>query len=110
AKSVIQPAYMFNVQPINIQGNRQEESFLRIDMNNIIVESVKPLEDEEKAYILRVYEAEGSHTRAKISFHDQVKHLAITNMLEEVLEDLPVTNELSLTFHAFEIKTIKVSY
>lgn len=110
AKSVIQPAYMFNVLPIVIQGNRQEESFLRVDEDNIIVESVKPLEDQENAYILRIYEAEGSFTRAKISFNNQVKKLAICNMLEDVIEELPVANELSLAFNGFEIKTIKVSY
>ncbi|NMA82315.1 MAG: alpha-mannosidase [Epulopiscium sp.] len=110
AKSVIQPAYMFNVQPLIVQGNRQEESFLRIDADNIIVEAIKPLEDAERAYIIRLYEAEGTHTTTKMHFNQQVKHLALTNMLEEITEELPISQELSLTFRAFEIKTIKVCY
>ncbi|NLK28504.1 MAG: alpha-mannosidase, partial [Clostridiales bacterium] len=110
AKHVIQPAYMFNILPIVFKGNRPEESFLTIEADNIIVEAVKPMEDKEKAFILRLYEAEGTQTSTKIRFSEQVKGLAITNMLEEVLEELPASQETSLVFRPFEIKTVKVNY
>jgi alpha-mannosidase len=110
ANSVIKPAYQFNIKPIIVPGIRDESSFVKISADNIIIEAVKPLEENEKAFILRLYEAEGTYTTTKVSFADLVKGLAVTNMLEEVVTDLPTQQEIELNFHAFEIKTIKVNY
>ncbi len=110
ASSVIQPAYMFNIKPIVVPGIKEEDSFVNVNADNIIIETVKPLEDNEKAYILRFYEAEGSYTNTKVKFNKLVKGLAITNMLEELVKEFPPAQELELSFNAFEIKTLKVSY
>jgi len=110
ANSVIKPAYMFNIKPIAITGVFKENSLVRVSADNIIIEAVKPLEENEKAYILRFYEAEGTYTNTKVSFAEIVKGLAITTMLEEVTRELPVLQEIELSFNAFEIKTIKVKY
>jgi alpha-mannosidase len=110
ADSVIKPAYQFNFQPLIVEGELKEESLVKISADNIIVEAVKPLEENEKAFILRLYEAEGTYTTTKLSFANLVKGLAVTNMLEEVVEELPTNQEIELNFHAFEIKTIKVKF
>jgi alpha-mannosidase len=110
ASSVIKPAYQFNYKAIAVAGVRKEESLLTVSAENIIVETVKPLEDNEKAYILRLYEAEGTYTNTKLCFTDAVKGLAITNMLEEVVYEFPVVQEVELNFNAFEIITLKINY
>ncbi len=114
AVDTILPAYMLNNPVIAAKGDYQMVNLGSSDKANVIVEAVKPLEDSietgEKAYILRIYEAEGCYTHANVSFGFTPKAAAITNMLEEVKETLPAEQTLKLTFKPFEIKTLKISY
>ena len=86
AENVIQPAYLLNVRPLVLNGSLPMESLVRVDSDHVIVETVKPLEDTDKGFILRLYEAEGAQRKYETS------------------------QQLSLSFKAFEIKTIKVNY
>lgn len=110
ANTVIKPAYEFNYKPIVVVGEVVVDEFVKVSADNIIIESIKPLEDNERGYIIRLYEAEGTYTRSNISFADAVTGLALTNMLEEVQEDLGASQVAELSFKAFEIKTLKVNY
>ncbi len=114
ANDIILPAYMLNNPVIAAEGAYEMVNLGSCDKANIIVEAVKPLEDSieanEKAYILRVYEAEGCYTNATLSFGFAPKAIAVTNMLEEVKEELDASKPLALTFKPFEIKTLKISY
>ncbi|MBQ1257177.1 MAG: alpha-mannosidase, partial [Clostridia bacterium] len=105
ADSVIRPAYQFNYLPV--EGKISEKSFVTVDKSNIIIETVKPCEDKENAYILRLYDAAGDYTKTRLSFGHEVRKVSECNMLEE--ETAPVMNN-ELTFRPFEIKTIKVIY
>lgn len=73
---------------------------------NIIVESVKPCEDEEKAFIIRVYEAEGTRTNGKIEFSDEIKAYAETDMLEKEISRKKDEKFFASSFRPFEIKTL----
>ncbi len=108
-ESVIKPSYMLNVPALQTKGAVQIDSFLSIDADNCIVEAIKPCEDAEKAFIVRVYEAEGAYTKAVMNFFDAAEKIAVTNMLEEESEIFE-GNSINLTFRPFEIKTVKVYY
>ncbi len=110
SESVIRPAYELNVPVVETKGTCSLEKLASVSAPNIFVEAVKPCEDAEKAYIVRLYEAEGTYTNATVSFAENAKHAQITNMLEEVQSDLPDGDTYALTFRPFEIKTIKVTY
>ena len=69
--------------------------------------NIKPCEDNEKAFIARLYEAEGTFTNCSVKFFEGAKKVEITNMLEEVEQTLDGN---VLSFRPFEIKTIKVTY
>ena len=105
AKSVIQPAYAFNYLPV--QGFMADHPLVTVDKDNIIIESVKPMEDKENAYILRLYDAAGDYSKVTLSFGHEVKRMSVCNMLEEEKE---AVLDSTLTFKPFEIKTIKVEY
>lgn len=105
ARSVIQPAYMFNYLPN--PGFASCNSLLTVDAPNVIVEAVKPCEDVQDAYILRLYEAAGDYTRASLRFGHEVKALCECNMLEE---EQAAAGPAQIVFRPFEIKTIKVCY
>lgn len=110
AQSVIQPSYMLNIPHIVCEGNFALKQLAKTDKPNIIIEAIKPCEDEDKAFILRVYEAEGTQTNCDITFCDEVKSARLTDMLEQGLGEIYNTNNLKLQFRPFEIKTIKAYY
>ena len=109
AENVILPAYSLNVKPIVKPGRIQVESFAKVDSSNIIIETVKCCE-KKKAFIMRLYEAEGTYTHAKVTLDRVPESIEITNMLEEVQEAMNAAQTFELDFRPFEIKTIKIGY
>ena len=110
AKSVIQPGYLLNVPVIAVPGKAEFAPPVAVAADNVIVEAVKPCEDAQNAYIVRLYEAEGAYTRTDVTFCRDAKRLVLTDMLEEEREPLAESSRASLTFRPFEIKTVKVFY
>lgn len=110
AQAVIQPAYRLNIPHIVAEGAFDTDALVKTDKPNIIVESVKPCEDEDRAFIVRFYEAEGTRTNTVITFADAVNKFAVTNMLEEETDCAVCGNTLSTQLRPFEIKTIKAYY
>ena len=95
---------------IAVPGRVDFEPLVSVDADTVIVEAVKPCEDAQNAYIVRLYEAEGTYTRTDVTFCRDAKRLALTDMLEEERETLAEGPRVSLTFRPFEIKTVKVIY
>lgn len=115
ADNVIQPACCFNVKPVLLKGEIIQDSLLEVSAGHILADTIKPAESGEKAYVVRLYEAEGAGAEAKIQFHTAVKKVELTNLLEEpeaaqALSWQPEKQELTLRFRPFEIKTVKVYY
>ena len=109
--SVIKPAYELNVPPVVSVGDYKTMQLISVEADNIIVESIKPCEDNERAFIVRLYDAEGAYTRTGVKLFDGAKSVEITNMLEESIEAIvgdPCV--VPLQFRPFEIKTLKVKY
>lgn len=110
AESVIRPAYELNVPAVVTDGKYEAQKLMNIDADNIFVEAVKPCEDAERAFIVRMYEAEGTFTTADVRFFDGAKSVKITNMLEEEQSEVESIAPAKLQFRPFEIKTLKVTY
>lgn len=105
ARSVIQPAYMFNYLPI--PGFAAQTPLVRCDAPNAIIEAVKPCEDAQFAYILRLYDAAGDHTNLALTFGHPVRVVYECSMLEEEQRQI---DPARITLRPFEIKTLKVCY
>lgn len=111
---VIQKAYELNspltvIKPEGAKESKlsQTDSFFQIKSENIIAEAVKAAEDE-RGYIIRLYEAKGARTISQIDLKN-AKEVILSNALEKDLERIPVENgSICLEFSAFEIKTIRV--
>ena len=117
ADYVIRPAYALNY-PVRVANGRfrSVRAAMTTD-NNTIVETVKPCEDAQRAYIVRMYEAEGSWTRTEFRVPAMATGAFITNMLEEEQQPLTLKYDekyddrfTELTFRPFEIKTVKITY
>ena len=108
AESVIRPAYAFNNPPVLAENGFASAPLVTVDQPNVIIETVKPCEDTQRAYILRLYEAAGGSCRARLTFSHAVKALRVCNMLEEEQETLKA--EDALEFTPFHITTLKICY
>lgn len=111
ADTVIREAYRLNI-PVLTTGGALKQAippFLKVSESNIIVESIKPAEFQEGAYIIRLYEAERNQTCVHLEFGCPVRRVYKTNMLEENKEVVPVqNNSLTLRLRPFEICTLLV--
>ena len=108
AESVVRPAYELNVAPTVVKGAANTGSLLTVDAPNIVVEAVKPAADG-RGYVVRLYECERQATRATLRFARPPAEVALTNMLEEEPQPVPVREGVvELVFRPFEIKTVSV--
>jgi alpha-mannosidase len=81
--------------------------FVDIAAKNIVVAALKPGPDG--AAVLRVYEAAGQATSAKIRLSPQIDSAEEVNLMEDPGCKLAVAdNTLQIEFRPFEIKTIKL--
>lgn len=101
---------MLNYRPIIVEGDYQLPNLFQLEGGSVILETVKPCEDTQKAFILRLYEAEGTYSQTVLKVTFPLKKAELTNMLEETEQELTAADEIQLTFRPFEIKTIKLSY
>ena len=102
---------MLNIPPVQAKGEYKAKPLVTGLAPNIIVEAIKPCEDNERAFIVRFYEAEGTFTNAYAYFFEGIDKVYETNMLEEVQGEYEVrANGIEMTFRPFEIKTVKVTY
>ena len=110
AEQVVYPAYELNVPVVAVKGAADTTPFACISAPNVIAEAVKPSEDDSNAFVLRLYECEGSKTTANVRLSVPLGGAVLTNLLEDTLETLVVSdNTINLQFKPFEIKTVKCS-
>jgi len=106
---VVQEGYDLNVPPTAVPGRAETTSLFRVSARNVILETVKPAEDGSGDIIVRLYESIRSTTRCRLSIALPVKKAHITDMLEKIQADLPLTGgDVELDFGPFEIKTLRL--
>ena len=110
AESVVRPAYLLNVKHLVVRGGTAVASFAQTDDSNVVIETIKPCEDRERALILRLYESEGGRTNTMLHLGFEPTGVWETNMLEETQRTLDTSSSIPLTLRPFEIKTIKIAY
>ena len=107
---LVKEAYDLNCPATTFAGARATESTLSLSAGNVFIDTVKPAEDGSDDVILRLYEATGSRTDTTLTVNLPFGTIAACNMLEEDAVELPVEgNTLTLTFHPFEVKTLRLS-
>ncbi|MFT5377189.1 MAG: alpha-mannosidase [Candidatus Latescibacterota bacterium] len=110
AADVIRPAYQLNSPPLLFKGaepKRKEEPLVSLDKEHVVCNHIKWAE-KDKAYVLRLYEAEKTACSLTLQFPGFVKRVEEVNMLEENGSALKlVDGKVALAVKPFEIKTIK---
>ena len=111
SSDVVKQAYEVNIKPTVLQGGKLDASYLSVDNDNIIIDTVKLAEDGSGDIIVRLYESKKAAVSTKLhaAFTKDFKAYAC-DMLENVEGELAVDNgAIDLTFKAFEIKTVRLS-
>jgi len=110
AADVVHPAYQLNSPPLLFKAavpKREHEALVSLDKEHVICNHIKWAE-KDKAYVLRLYEAEKTACNLTLEFPDFVKRVEAVNMLEENGSALKLRDgKVALAMKAFEIKTIK---
>ena len=107
AQSVVRPAYAFQYAALPASGEGlSSEPLVRVDAANVMPETVKPCEDGGHAFILRLYECEGSYARTRLSLAPGCSGAQLCDMLEQPFAPCPA----DLEFRPFEIKTLRITY
>jgi alpha-mannosidase len=109
----VKEAYKLNQPALSVGGGvpGTQNSFVSVDKDNVILETVKMAEDGE-GVILRMYECENALTKAFIKLGAApVSAVYECNLLEEKLCDIPVTGEgFKISIKPYEIKTYRVIF
>lgn len=108
-ENVVKPAYLMNYHHFVSAGAHENAALLHMDCDNVVVETVKPCEDAEKAFILHLYECEGASADTRLTVPG-AKSVEAVNLLEESLDAATAGDSLTLSFRPFEIKGVKVRY
>ena len=107
---LVREAYELNVAAFTAAGAAGTRSLFRVDAPNVIVETVKPAEDESGDIIVRLYEAKHTATTCTLAIGFPVKAAAVTNMLETEGSHAAVKRgAVRLDFRPFEIKTLRLT-
>ena len=109
AENTVHEAYYLNNPVLSFAGSREMSGIVRIEKENVIAETIKPCEENQKAYIARVYESEGSFVITGITFKGAVR-VCRTDMLEQNEQEITDFNNVKYSFKPFEISTFKVYY
>ncbi|MDF2699553.1 MAG: alpha-mannosidase [Haloplasmataceae bacterium] len=104
---VVKKGYEFNY-PLDILNKSLDYSLIKMDNENIVVETVKVAENTQDI-VIRLYESMGSNGMCNLKLNFDAKLACETNMLEETISQIDINNgQLYLEFTPFEIKTILV--
>ena len=108
---VVKDAYALNVPATVAAGGALDASYLSVDNDNIIIDTVKMAEDGSGDIIVRLYESKKAAVSANLSAAFTKKFKAYScDMLENKEDSLKVSDgSVALDFKAFEIKTIRLT-
>ncbi|HIU32093.1 MAG TPA: alpha-mannosidase [Candidatus Caccousia avistercoris] len=109
---VVREGYELNVKPLLLSGKAGSRSFFSLQgAGNVIIDTVKPAEDQSGDIVLRLYESKQADTNAVLCWDLPVESACLCNMLEEPGSCQPLAlcgNSVTLHFRPFEVKTLRL--
>ncbi|MBQ3705966.1 MAG: alpha-mannosidase [Clostridia bacterium] len=107
---VVDEAYDLNVPPAVAEGACDPIHAFSLDVKNVYIDTVKPAEDGSGDLILRLYEAKRADTACRLALHLPCRAAWVTDLMENRQEELAIADgALSLHFHPFEVRTVRIS-
>lgn len=105
----VRAAWELNVPAECVSGRGCEMSAFTVDADNVLIDTIKPAEDESGDIIVRLYECSNSMTKCALNVGFPIKSAYVTNMLEANKDELSVCDStVSLMLHGFEVVTVRL--
>lgn len=102
-------SYEYNYPLVEMPQSDNLPQIVTAANENIIVENIKLAEDTNDV-IVRLYEAKGTKTTAKIHLGDIFSACHLTNMIEDDIEKLSIkAGSVELSFNGFEVHTLRLT-
>lgn len=106
--SVIEEANRFNMPADVVQGKwKDQRKIVTINNSCIQIDAVKKAEDEE-CLIVRMHECKGGRGTVTVSSEYPVCKIVPCNLLEHDCGEAILGNEMEITYHPFQIITLKL--
>ena len=106
---VVREGYELNIPPTVSDGVAGSRSMFAVDADNVIIDTVKPAEDDSGDVIVRLYESMRTATRCELSTTLPVAGAAETDMLENHRTPLSLADgKIALDLRPFEVKTVRL--
>jgi alpha-mannosidase len=99
-------AYRINCPPRSVRG-ADVEPLVTVSGSGVLVEAVKLAEDGSGDVIVRLYEAVGRQTRARVTLHFPVRAVRRVDLLERSV-DAGEGDPLDLRLRAFQIVSLRI--
>ena len=104
----VEEAYNLNQPAYAVLGGEEGKcfSFASVDKANVVLETIKQAECGEGT-VLRMYECQNARTKVTLTLPEGTKTAYITNLLEEVEEELTVVDgKVTFVIKPFEVVTV----
>jgi len=104
----VEEAYNLNQPAYAVLGGEEGKcfSFASVDKANVVLETIKQAECGEGT-VLRMYECQNARTKVTLTLPEGTEKAYITNLLEEVEEELTVVDgKVTFVIKPFEVMTV----
>ncbi len=106
---VVRQGYALNTPVRAAAGMADTASLMRVEAQNVIIEAVKAAEDGSGDVIVRLYECKNAATRTALHVNLPVAKAYLCSLTEENEAELLLDgNALALSFHVFEVLTVRL--
>ncbi len=108
--TAVREGYWFNLPERRVRGADAIEPLVRVEPDDVVVESVKLAYDGSGDVVVRLYEARGNRTHAVVETGFAAAGVVLVDLLERTLEESevpPALERLVLEFRPFEIRTLR---
>ena len=107
----VREAYKLNMPLYARIGKGEEGSFVSVDKENVMIETVK-LAEAKDGIIVRAYDFENAREEATFTFQKEIQKVFSCNLLENEEEELAVEGayQVKALIKPYEIKTLKILF
>jgi alpha-mannosidase len=113
SSNTIPESYFLN-SPIILKkcSGLSAKSFFQIDKSNVIFDTLKVSEDDEKALIVRLFETFGGETVFKLHSLFDIQSACKCDLLERKICDIDIvdSHSIELEIHPFQILSLKLYF
>ncbi|MDR4533767.1 glycoside hydrolase family 38 C-terminal domain-containing protein [Glutamicibacter sp. PS] len=95
-----------NSTPRTVHGARQVAPLVQVIGAGVQLSSVKLAADRSGDLVVRVYEALGRRTEARLELSQPVHHIRVASLIEDELEQV---DGLAFTLRPFEVRTLRLT-